>query len=115
MFDRLFGRPAGSIPSISPRDAWEQSSASHSDAVLIDVREVFEFSRGHAKGARNIPLSQFARRFKEIPTNKDVLLICQSGNRSMQAAHMLKQQGYERVSNVSGGTTVWRMSQLPME
>ncbi len=115
MFDRLFGRPAGSVSSISPRDAWDRVTTSKGDAVLIDVREVGEFSRGHAKGARNVPLSQFNRRFKEIPTNKDVLLICQSGNRSMQAANMLKAQGYERVTNVSGGTGVWRMSQLPME
>jgi rhodanese-related sulfurtransferase len=100
---------------VSPKDAFERFTTAKGDAVLIDVREVGEFSRGHAKGARNIPLSQLARRFKEIPQNKDVLLICQSGNRSMQAAHMLKGQGYERVSNVSGGTTVWRMSQLPME
>lgn len=115
MFDRLFGRPGASVPNVSPRDAWERFSTAKSDTVLIDVREVGEFSRGHAKGARNIPLSQFNRRFKEIPADKDVLLICQSGNRSMQAAHLLKGQGYERVSNVSGGTTVWRMSQLPME
>lgn len=115
MFDRLFGRPGASVPAISPRDAWERFSTAKSEAVLIDVREVGEFARGHAKGARNIPLSQFTRRFKEIPAQKDVLLICQSGNRSMQAAHLLKAQGYERVSNVSGGTTVWRMSQLPME
>ncbi len=115
MFDRLFGRPAGSVPNISPRDAWERYSASNGDAVLIDVREVGEFARGHAKGARNVPLSQLSRRIKEIPANKDVLLICQSGNRSMQAAHVLKSQGYERVSNISGGTAVWRMSQLPME
>ncbi|HEX8997406.1 MAG TPA: rhodanese-like domain-containing protein [Ktedonobacterales bacterium] len=114
MFDRLFGRPAGAIPSISPRDAWERVSTSHGDAVLIDVREVGEFARGHAKGARNVPLSQLNRRIKEIPANKDVLLICQSGNRSMQAAHILKAQGYERVTNVSGGTSVWRMSQLPL-
>ena len=115
MFDRLFGGHAASVPQVSPKDAFQRFTDAKGEAVLIDVREVGEFSRGHAKGARNIPLSQFARRFKEIPQSKDVLLICQSGNRSMQAAHMLKGQGYERVSNVSGGTTVWRMSQLPME
>ncbi len=115
MFDRLFGRAAGSVPTISPRDAWERVTAGKGDALLIDVREVGEFARGHAKGARNVPLSQFNRRFKEIPTAKDILLICQSGHRSMQAAQILQTQGYERVSNVSGGTTVWRMSQLPME
>ena len=115
MFDRLFGRAAGSVPTISPREAWERVSTGKGAAVLIDVREVGEFARGHAKGARNVPLSQFNRRFKEIPTTKEVLLICQSGHRSMQAAQMLKAQGYEQVWNVSGGTSVWHMSRLPME
>lgn len=115
MFDRLFGRASSGIASISPREAWEKLSTTAHETALIDVRETWEFSRGHAKGARNIPLSQLASRVKDIPTNKDILLICQSGNRSMQAAEFLKQRGIERVWNVSGGTTVWRMSQVPME
>ncbi len=115
MFDRLFGRTSSGIASISPREAWEKLSSASHETALIDVREAWEFSRGHAKGARNIPLSQLASRVKDIPTNKDILLICQSGNRSMQAAEFLKQRGIERVWNVSGGTTVWRMSQAPME
>ena len=115
MFDRLFGRSGPSIPTISPRDAWERYTSAPRDTILIDVREAWEFSRGHAKGARNIPLSAFTRRLKEIPTGKHALLICQSGHRSMQAARMLTAHGYERVTNISGGTAVWRMSQLPME
>ncbi|HEX9036201.1 MAG TPA: rhodanese-like domain-containing protein [Ktedonobacterales bacterium] len=115
MFDRLFGRASNGVASISPRDAWEKLSAAPRETALIDVREAWEFARGHAKGARNIPLSQLASRVKDIPTNKDVLLICQSGNRSMQAAEFLKARGVERVWNVSGGTTVWRMSQQPLE
>ena len=115
MFDRLFGRASSGIESISPRDAWEKYSGAKNETALIDVREAWEFSRGHAKGARNIPLSQLSSRIKDIPTNKDILLICQSGNRSLQAAAFLKQHGIERVWNVSGGTAVWRMSQQPME
>src|SRR5512146_2864305 len=109
MFDRLFGRASGGIPSISPREAWQKLSTAAQETALIDVREAWEYSRGHAKSARNIPLSQLASR------NKDILLICQSGHRSMQAAEFLKQRGIERVWNVSGGTTVWRMSQAPMD
>jgi rhodanese-related sulfurtransferase len=115
MFDRLFGRGASGVASINPREAWEKYSTAKADTLLIDVREAWEFARGHAKGARNIPLSQLTGRVKEIPANKDILIICQSGNRSMQAAHFLKQQGIERVWNISGGTTVWKMSQIPME
>ena len=115
MFDRLFGRASSGIASISPREAWEKYSGATHETSLIDVREAWEFARGHAKGARNIPLSQLSNRIKDIPTNKDILLICQSGHRSMQAAEFLKQRGIERVWNISGGTTVWRMSQTPME
>lgn len=115
MFDRLFGRGTGGVPSMSPRDAWEQLTSAPRETVLIDVREPWEFARGHAKGARNIPMSQLTSRVKEFPANKDILLICQSGNRSMQAAMYLKQHGLERLWNVSGGTAVWRISQQPME
>lgn len=119
MFDRLFGG-AAAFPSINPREAWERLS-SHSSGgaqtppVLIDVREPGEFASGRAKGAKNIPMSQLAARVNEFPRNRDVLLICQSGNRSRTAAHYLQAHGIERVINVSGGTTVWRMHGLPME
>lgn len=115
MFDRLFGRSSSGIPAVSPREAWQKLSTAAHETALIDVREPWEFAQGHAKGARNIPLSQLASRVKDIPTNKDILLICQSGHRSMQAAEFLKQRGIDRVWNISGGTTVWRMSQAPME
>src|SRR6478752_8286078 len=62
MFDRLLGRSGPSVPNLGPRDAWERYSSAPGDTVLIDVREAWEFSRGHAKGARNIPLSAFTGR-----------------------------------------------------
>ncbi len=52
---------------------------------------------------------------REIPHDQEVLLICQSGHRSMQAAKFLHQQGIEQVVNVTGGTSVWKMHGLPME
>ncbi|HET8909104.1 MAG TPA: rhodanese-like domain-containing protein [Ktedonobacterales bacterium] len=114
MFDRLFGG-ASKISSINPREAWERVSQKDSNAVLIDVREPWEYNSGHAKGAKNIPLSQLGRRLAEVPKNREILLICQSGNRSVSAAHFLQKQGLTQVVNVSGGTTVWRMRGLPLD
>ena len=113
MFQRLFNK--SSIPSVNVKEAWEQLSAQNTSAVLIDVREVHEFRSGHAKGAKNVPLSQLQRRIQEIPTNREILLICQSGHRSMQAAQFLQQQGREDVVNVTGGTSLWKLHKLPME
>lgn len=114
MFQRLFGG-GSAIPSMNAPEAWTHLQQKGSQALLIDVREDGEYRRSHAKGAKNIPLSQFQQRLREVPQNKDVLLICQSGHRSMQAAKLLQQQGWENITNVAGGTSVWKMHGLPME
>ncbi len=112
--DWLFGGSGSRIPAISVQDAWERLSKEQDPPVLVDVRETWEFGRGHARGARNIPLGQVMQRLKEIPKDRDVLLICQSGNRSGNAAHALMQAGYTRIFNVSGGTNAWRLHHLPL-
>jgi rhodanese-related sulfurtransferase len=119
VFERLFSG-AAKLPSLTPQEAWQRLSqkqpvSGQPTPTLIDVREPWEFNGGHAKGAHNIPLSQLGRRMSEIPADRDVLVICQSGNRSVTAAHFLQRQGITRVVNVSGGTTVWRMHGLPLE
>lgn len=80
--------------------AWLQQGAS-----LIDVREAWEFEMGHLPGALNLPMSQIAARLDEIPDN--VVLVCQSGNRSAHVAGHLALNGYERVANLVGGTVGW--------
>lgn len=122
MFEQLFGG-ASKIPSVNPREAWERLSGGPSSGgysgqsapLLIDVREPWEYNSGHARGAKNIPLSQLGKRVGEVPRNRPILLICQSGHRSMSAANFLHQQGITQVTNVSGGTAVWRMHGLPLD
>jgi rhodanese-related sulfurtransferase len=114
VLERLFGGGA-KTPSVNPREAWDRLANGSSKPVLIDVREPWEFASGHAKGAKNIPLGVLGARLAEIPRNREILLICQSGNRSMSAARFLLKQGITQVFNVTGGTTVWRMHGLPLE
>lgn len=117
MFQRFFGGTQQDIPSITVQEAWEQLSHSTTSKgpLLIDVREKWEYKSGHAKKARNIPLSQLQQHLKEIPRDREILVICQSGHRSIPAATLLRQQGLGQVTNVKGGTTMWRRHQLPME
>lgn len=114
MFKRMFGGEENTIPSITPQEAWKRLSDARSSVVLIDVRETWEYTNGHAREARNIPLSQLQQRVAEVPADREVLLICQSGHRSMQAAKVLQRQGKTHVVNVTGGTTVWQLHGLPM-
>jgi rhodanese-related sulfurtransferase len=78
------------------------------NAVVLDVREPEEFARGHVPGALNLPQADLANRLAEIPTDRPILTICQSGMRSLRSAQFLRQQGFQDVVTVAGGTAAWR-------
>ena len=71
-------------------------------SIIIDVREVGEYERGHIKGAINIPLSELRQRTNEIPKDKPVYLHCRTGQRSYNAALALQNLGYRNVFNIAG-------------
>jgi hydroxyacylglutathione hydrolase len=78
------------------------------NAVLLDVREPEEFARAHVPGAVNVPQADLATRLDEIPRDRPILTICQSGSRSLRSAQFLHQQGYQNVATVVGGTRAWQ-------
>lgn len=68
-------------------------------AVIIDVRTSGEFSNGHIKGSKNISLNTISGKINEIKKiNKPIIVCCQSGMRSSQAASILKSNGIEVVN-----------------
>jgi glyoxylase-like metal-dependent hydrolase (beta-lactamase superfamily II)/rhodanese-related sulfurtransferase len=99
------------VPGIAAA-ALEARSA---EAVLVDVREPDEYVAGHVPGAVNVPQADLASRLDELPPERQILVICQGGFRSLRAAQFLKQQGYDRVVNVEGGTAAWRAAGKPVE
>lgn len=85
------------------------------DVVLIDVREDFEYADGHIPGATLIPLGQIPDRLDEIPTDKTVVAVCRSGNRSGQATSFLREQGFDNVHNMQGGMNAWGQAGYEIE
>ncbi|MRN52998.1 rhodanese-like domain-containing protein [Paenibacillus sp. LC-T2] len=75
--------------------------------LLLDVREQNEYKRGYIPNAKNIPLSQLQQRLGEIPKEQDILLYCQSGMRSKNAARVLQKHGYTRLAHLRGGVSTW--------
>ncbi|MBZ5855605.1 MBL fold metallo-hydrolase [Flavihumibacter profundi] len=73
--------------------------------VVFDVRKASEYDSEHVIGAINIPLNQINSHLAEIPKEKPFLLYCGGGYRSMIAASILKQRGWENFSDVVGGFT----------
>lgn len=72
------------------------------NSIIIDVRETYEYERGHMKGAINIPLSELRDRVSEIPKDKPVYLHCRTGQRSYNATMALQNMGYHNVINITG-------------
>ena len=65
-------------------------------AVIIDVRTPGEYSQGHIKGARNIPLNEIKQKSEIIKRwNKPVITVCRSGSRSLMAKNVLTSAGIE--------------------
>ena len=102
-----------SIPSVSVADAAKKVSGD--GIAFIDVRSRGEYGAGHAKGAVNMPPDSFTEsEIAKLKQLTEVYVICQSGGRSAMATKSLKGSGVNAI-NVSGGTSAWRSSGLPME
>ncbi|MFB4169968.1 sulfurtransferase TusA family protein [Virgibacillus sp. JSM 102003] len=80
------------------------------DIAILDVREPAEFAFGHIPGALNIPLGELEERFEELDKDKELHVICRTGNRSDLAAQKLTEKGYENVKNVVPGMSKWEGS-----
>lgn len=109
---RLFGGPVLSHTEITVVDA-ERRVAS-GDALLLDVREPDEWRQGHIPGATSIPLCQLSARLSALPGDREILLICRSGNRSSVAQDLLTRAGFDRAINVQGGMIAWQRHGLPI-
>lgn len=82
-------------------------------AFVLDVRQPEEWNQLHVPGATLIPLDQLASRVNEVPKDKEVVVICRSGNRSQTGRDILLQAGFEKVTSVSGGIIAWRNAGYP--
>ena len=86
------------------------------DAVVLDVRDTSEWSKGRIPNARHITLGQLEERLSELEKVKDrpIVVYCASGNRSATACGKLKKAGFAQVFNLAGGLPAWSDANLPV-
>lgn len=84
-------------------------------AFLLDVREPMEWEAGHAPDAHHLPMAQIPERMTEIPTEKDVVVVCRVGARSARVVEFLLANGRQNVINLDGGMQAWAAAGLPLE
>lgn len=101
------------VPEVDVREAYRRCHSG--DATLVDVREADELEQASIPGAVHLPLSEMSERYSELPHDRELLVICQSGVRSSFVTDMLAKSGYERSANVAGGILAWYHAGLPVE
>lgn len=93
---------------VSPAEA--KSRLATGRAVLIDVREPEEFALAHIEGSTLIPMQSIAVRLQELEglaDERDLLVLCHHGVRSLQTAAWLRQCDIENCFSVAGGIDQW--------
>jgi rhodanese-related sulfurtransferase len=114
LFNQLNGAPVktGSLPlEVSVARAAELRQEG---AFMLDVREPVEWDEFHMPGATLIPLGQLANRVHELPRDQEIVVVCRSGNRSLEGRDILVRAGFENVTSMSGGMNEWRSRGLPV-
>ncbi len=81
--------------------------------IVIDIRKPGEYSAEHVEEALNIPLDYLNENLAEFPKDKDFIIHCGSGYRSMTAATMLKSRGWENFREVEGGYDAIKGTSVP--
>ncbi|HTT01610.1 MAG TPA: rhodanese-like domain-containing protein [Steroidobacteraceae bacterium] len=93
------------VHEISPLDL-QARLAGENPPLVLDVREGWERAIAALSGTLDIPMGELAARLGEVPRERDVVVMCRSGGRSLRVAAYLDAQGY-RVANLTGGILAW--------
>ena len=80
------------------------------EAYLLDVRTPEEYAIETIEGAVNIPLAELRERLSELPHDKEIVVFCGVGQRAYNAERILRQSGFEKVHNLSGGTKTYLLA-----
>jgi rhodanese-related sulfurtransferase len=84
------------------------------DAFLLDVREPDEWVAGHPPGAHHVPMMEVPGRLAEVPTDREVVVVCRVGARSAQVVAYLLGNGWQNVRNLDGGLHAWSAAGRPL-
>jgi sulfur dioxygenase len=94
------------LPEIEP----DWVARKRHEVHVLDVRSAAEFEGelGHIDGAQLVPLDELRARVSEVPADKPVIVVCQTGRRAGMGTVILGKAGFTRVANLAGGMVRWR-------
>jgi len=118
-YEGFCGMPDRSDSSVTLRETTvaelQAALARGEELLLLDVREPSEHARARIEGAKLLPLGQLEARLTELDDwrSRRVVIHCHHGPRSARACALLREHGFERVENLSGGIDAWSLTVDP--
>jgi len=101
--------------SISPLIA--VTKMNNDNTVILDIREPAEFTKSHIQEAINIPLAKLEEKLSTLDKRKNhpIIVVCQTGARSVTACKTLTKAGFEQIFSLVGGMQAWEDNKLPIK
>lgn len=86
------------------------------NALVVDLRAIADFDKGHIPGSKNVQMSQFDPENKQLKPAKalPVVVVCKTGVTATGAAARLHKAGFEKVYVLDGGIAGWQQADLPL-
>ena len=106
-------RKASGLVNIDPIEAVKLIN---NDAIIIDLRSVDAFSKGHIVSAKNIPSDELEAKMNSLESmkSKPIVAVCEAGITSTKAVNTLRAAGFESVYGLKGGMGGWTQAGLPV-
>jgi glyoxylase-like metal-dependent hydrolase (beta-lactamase superfamily II)/rhodanese-related sulfurtransferase len=109
------GLPVATLPQWPVDELRAQIEENAARLQVLDVRRHAEHAAGRVPGALNIPLDRLGRESGALDRSFPTAVVCAGGYRSSSACSLLRQQGFQSLYNVLGGTSAWIAAGFPTE
>ncbi len=103
------------VANLMPKEVsmTEAMNLRNAGAFILDVRQPDEWNEYHVPGSTLIPLGELDARVKELPRDKQIVVVCRSGNRSATGRDILLKAGFPQVTSLAGGLSQWKAAGHP--
>lgn len=94
-------------PHVASNEELQNVLTSDKEVIVLDVRDAAEYAFNHIPGAISIPFGELEDHIQELSTDKEIYVVCRTGNRSDLASQKLTEKGLQHVINVVPGMSNW--------
>ena len=113
LYNEIAGR-LGGVRRLGP--AQLTALINRDNALVVDLRPIADFDKGHIAGAKNVQMSQFDPENKQLAPARalPVVLVCKAGESAVGAGKRLRKAGFSNVNVLEGGIQAWQGADLPL-